>query len=430
MMGSLTLPTHRGGLRGTVTLPTSKSLTNRALIASAVAEGGTIVAPLDCVDTRVLAAALGAAGWPVEWRTEIQIGERIVPEHPARLDLVDSGTGSRLILALLAACPGEFAIDGSARLRERPMAPLVESLSHLGADLSSRGGFLPVEINGQTLQGGAVEVQPGISSQFVSALVMAGPLMVQGLDLEVSGSLPSAPYLDLTVDVMRAFGSGLEVSDDRRHWKVPPKALEPTRYKVEGDWSAAAFVLAAVAVAGGEVEISPLDPASRQGDRAVLRILVDAGLDVDWLGDRVIVRGPVTAPILADLRHTPDLFPALAVVAACAPAGSRLSGLKHLKHKESDRLTVMVENLERLGARLKVDGTEFEVAENLGFRPGSIPGVTAAGDHRIAMAMAVAALISGPFELDDPHCVSKSFPTFWAVWGRLLAGPGDEEPFT
>jgi 3-phosphoshikimate 1-carboxyvinyltransferase len=421
------LPTHRGGLQGTVTLPTSKSLTNRALIASAVADGGTIVAPLDCMDTRVLAAALEAAGWPVDWETEIQVGERTVPEHSVSLDLVDSGTGSRLILALLAASPGKSVVDGSPRLRERPMAPLLESLTRLGADLSSRGGFLPVEIDGETLQGGAVEVQPGVSSQFVSALVMAGPLMAEGLDLEVSGTLPSAPYLDLTMDVMRAFGSELGVSDDRRRWRVPPAALERTRYRVEGDWSAAAFVLAAVAVSGGEVELSPLDPASRQGDRAVLKILADAGLDVDWIDDRVIARGPVTAPIFADLRHTPDLFPALAVAAACAPPGSRFSGLDHLKHKESDRLTVMVENLEMLGARLTVDGTGFEVAKTLGPRSGSMLRVTAAGDHRIAMAMAVAALVAGPLELDDPHCVSKSFPTFWTVWGRLLGVPGDEE---
>ena len=426
-MEGLTLPTRRGGLRGNITLPTSKSLTNRALIASAVADGGTIVAPLDCVDTRVLAAALRTAGWPVEWGSEIRIGERTVPEHLLSLDLAESGTGSRLILALLAASPGKFVIDGSPRLRERPMAPLLQSLIRLGADLSSREGFLPVEIDGGVLLGGVEGMEPGVSSQFVSALIMAGPLMVNGLDLEVSGSFPSAPYLDLTIDVMRAFGSELEVSDDRRRWRVAPKALERTQYRVEGDWSAAAFVLAAVAVAGGEVELGPLDPLSRQGDRAVLKILVDAGLKTDWIDDRVVARGPVTAPIFADLQHTPDLFPALAVAASYAPAGSHLSGLDHLKHKESDRLTVMVENLEQLGARLKVDGNGFEVTESLGPRSGSMTRVTAAGDHRIAMAMALAALISGPIELDEPQCVSKSFPTFWTVWNQLLSGPGNEE---
>jgi len=426
-MDVVRLPANRGGLRASISLPTSKSLTNRALIASAVAGGGSVVSPLDCDDTRVLATALGEAGWPVEWGTEVEIGQRSVPDQRVRLDLLESGTGSRLILALLAASPGLSVVDGSARLRERPMAPLLDALTRLGAGLRSRDGFLPVEIDGGQLEGGTVEVQPEVSSQFVSALAMVGPLMGNGL---VSGALPSAPYLDLTVDVLRAFGAELEVSDDKRRWRVTPTTLQPTRYRVEGDWSAAAFVLAAVAVAGGEVEISPLNPASRQGDRAVLKILCDAGLDVDWIDDRVIARGPLTAPIFADLSDTPDLFPALAAAAACAPPGSRFTGLAHLKHKESDRLMTMVENLGRLGARLKVDGSQFEVAATLGPGSGSMPRVTAAGDHRIAMAMAVAALASGPLELDDSQCVSKSFPTFWSVWDRLLGRMEDEEPPT
>jgi 3-phosphoshikimate 1-carboxyvinyltransferase len=429
-MDVVRLPANQGGLRASVSVPTSKSLTNRALIASAVAGGGTVVSPLDCDDTRALATALGEAGWPVEWGTEIEIGRRSVPDQRVRLDLVESGTGSRLILALLAASPGLSVVDGSARLRERPMAPLLEALTRLGAELRSRDGFLPVEIDGGQLEGGAVEVQPEVSSQFVTALAMVGPLMDDGLDLVVSGALPSAPYLNLTVDVMRAFGAELEVSDDKRRWRVTSKTLLPTRYRVEGDWSAAAFVLAAVAVAGGEVAISSLDPASRQGDRAVLRILADAGLDVDWIDDRLTARGPLIAPIFADLGDTPDLFPALAAAAACAPPGSRLTGLNYLKHKESDRLMAMVENLRRLGARLKVDASQFEVETTLGPRSGSIPRVTAAGDHRIAMAMAVAALASGPLELDDSHCVSKSFPTFWSVWDRLLGRTVDEDPAT
>jgi 3-phosphoshikimate 1-carboxyvinyltransferase len=407
-------------------VPTSKSLTNRALVASAAAGGGTIASPLDCDDTRVLAAALVDAGWPVVWGTEIEVGERTVPEHRVRLDLRDSGTGSRLILALLAASPGRSIVDGSDRLRERPMAPLLESLTRIGAQLRSRNGFLPVEIDGTVLDGGAVEVQPEVSSQFVSALVMAGPLMRKGLDLMVSGPLPSAPYLDLTADVLRAFGCELAVSDDRRRWRVRPVPLERTRYEVEGDWSAAAFLLAAVAVVGGEIELGPLDPASRQGDRAVVRILADAGLDLDWSGKLLIARGPVIAPITADLRDCPDLFPALIATASCAPPGSRFTGLDHLKHKESDRLQVMVENLNLLGAKLEVRGPELEVEATLDSDSGRRPRVTAAGDHRVAMAMAVTALAAGPLELDDPHCVSKSFPAFWTVWESLLGGSTGE----
>jgi 3-phosphoshikimate 1-carboxyvinyltransferase len=420
------LPTGHGVLRGKIEVPTSKSLTNRALVASAVAGGGTIVSPLDCDDTRVLATALIGAGWTVAWGSEIEFGGRMAPKDPVRLDLADSGTGSRLILALLATSPGRFVVDGSPRLRQRPMGPLLHSLARVGAVLRANDGFLPVEIEGAVLEGGRVELEPQVSSQFVSALVMAGPLMRKGLDLQVSGPLPSAPYLDLTTDVLRAFEADFEVSDDRRRWQVRPAALRKTRFRVEGDWSAAAFFLSAVAVGGGEIEIGPLDPASRQGDRAVVRILADAGLDVDWSAHQLTVRGPLTAPITADLGQTPDLFPALAVAAACAPPGSRFTGLDHLKHKESDRLTVMKNNLERLGATISVENFELTVEKTVDGGAGEPRAVTAAGDHRIAMAMAVAALGAGRLELDDPDAVAKSFPTFWTQWRRLL-GSGEHE---
>jgi 3-phosphoshikimate 1-carboxyvinyltransferase len=188
---------------------------------------------------------------------------------------------------------------------------------------------------------------------------------------------------------------------------------------VDGDWSAAAFFLAAVAVAGGAVEMGPLDPASRQGDRVAVRVLIESGLDAQWAGDRLKVRGPVTAPVVADLEQAPDLFPALAAVAACAPPGSRFSGLAHLQHKESDRLGVMVENLRRLGAGCVLDGDRLELNETIETLADSPRSVTAAGDHRVAMAMAVAALGAGPLEVDDGSCVSKSFPGFWPVWAAL-----------
>lgn len=300
------------------------------------------------------------------------------------------------------------------------MAPLLRALETLGAHIRSADDRLPVEVDGTVLEGGRVEIRPEVSSQFVSSLLLAAPLMRRGLEIDVLGDLPSAPYLDLTMDVLGKFGADVQSSQDRRRWGVRPGPLQPVTVDVEGDWSAAAFFLAAAAVAGGTVDIGPLDPASRQGDRVAVRVLADAGLDVQWTeAKRLAIRGPVTAPLFADLEDAPDLFPALVAVAVCAPPGSKFSGLAHLQHKESDRLSVMVSNLRSLGARFTVDGRNLEVSESLHATADAPRRVTAAADHRIAMAMAVAALGAGPLELDDGACVRKSFPDFWSLWTSL-----------
>ena len=246
--------------------------------------------------------------------------------------------------------------------------------------------------------------------------------MRRGLELEVVGPLPSRPYLDLTVDVLSAFGATVTNGSDGR-WRVAPGGLVPSSFRVEGDWSAAAFAAAAVAVAGGTVSVSPLASSSRQGDRAVCGILERAGVSAIMTGERLELTGRVQRPLAADLPNTPDLFPALVVVAAAAPPGSILTGLDHLRHKESDRLAVMVDNLTGLGAAFEVDGSRLRVVRSIpaGGAPFGV-AVTAAADHRIAMAMAVAALAAGPLELDDDDCVSKSFPRFWEMWSELVDG--------
>jgi 3-phosphoshikimate 1-carboxyvinyltransferase len=414
------LPGGYSTLVGKIDVPASKSLTNRALIACAAAGGGRIVRPLDCDDTRVLVAALTGAGWDLDWDNDIVVGSRNVPGELVELNLRDSGTGARLVLGLLAASPGRSIVDGSARLRERPFAPLLKALEALGADLRFTDEGLPAEVFGKELEGGKISIRPEVSSQFVSSLLLAAPLMRRGVDLEVVGELPSAPYLDLTLEVLRAFGAEVTATEDRRAWRVSPERLRPTTYEIEGDWSAAAFSLAAVALAGGTMDVGPLAPASLQGDREIVEILRKAGLDIAWHGNRLVARGPVTAPIAADLEHCPDLFPALVAVAACGPPGSNFTGLDHLAHKESDRLAVMMENLRRLGAGLTLEGPNLVVREGLRRSSGSLRDVTAAGDHRIAMAMAVAALGAGPLHLDDGACVSKSYPGFWNDWDLLM----------
>ncbi len=418
-----------GVLAGRLPVPPSKSLTNRALIAGAVAGGGVIVDPLDCEDTRLLAAALNTAGWAVKWsgRT-ITIGPMTPVESLIKVDLGNSGTGARLLLALLASVPGHFIVDGSPRLRQRPMGPLIQVLSTLGARMeASNNRMLPVSVEGRRLRGGQADIRPGVSSQFVSALLLAAPLFIDGLDLRIVGPLPSEPYLDLTDRVLGDFGADVERSSDNRQWRVAGGGLKRVRWSVEGDWSAAAFPIAAAAVAGGWVELPGLDRDSAQGDRIVCDILADAGMVFEWFGDRLVAKGPVTRPVFADLGASPDTFPALAAVAACRVPGSKLTGLGNLLHKESSRLQVMASNLRNLGARIQVGDETFEVEKTVDRKADFLRSVQAADDHRIAMAMAVTALEAGPLELDSPSSVAKSFPDFWIRWDALLRGEGSSD---
>jgi 3-phosphoshikimate 1-carboxyvinyltransferase len=428
-MSEMTLPGPWSDLAARFDLPSSKSLTNRALIAAAVAGGGVIRNPLDCEDTRLLAEALAEAGWELDWSDHITVGPRRASDTTPTLWLGNSGTGARLLLGLLAASSGRCVVDGTPRLRQRPMAPLLEALKSLGARVHSSSGGLPVEVEGVLLDGGRLRIRPEVSSQFVSSLLLAGPLTQSGLELEVEGEIPSRPYLDLTEDMMRCFGVEIDRSPSSDRWQVPGGTARPSDVTIEGDWSAAAFPAAAAAVAGGTLSVGPLSIASRQGDRALCEIVESVGVKVDVADDRVVFRGPASGPLSADLSDSPDLFPALSVVAATLP-GSRLSGLDHLKHKESDRLSTMVDNLSRLGCEIELGSSTFAVRSPVAAGHEDVVEATAAGDHRIAMAMAVAALIAGEIRLDDSDCVVKSFPGFWQTWRDMLRASGfrDTEP--
>jgi 3-phosphoshikimate 1-carboxyvinyltransferase len=419
----LVLPGPLEAVTGAMEVPPSKSVTNRALILAAAAGGGTIRRALDCEDTRLLARALDGAGWSVVWAEDGTItmaGRRRVDGCP-RLDLGNSGTGARLLLALLAATPGTWALDGTPRLRLRPMGPLVDALRRLGAVLEPDGHeALPLTIRGRRLVGGTLAIRPEVSSQFVTALALAAPTMLQGLELEVDGPLPSSPYLDLTLDALTAFGAEVTVDGDRRRWRIAPGSVAPAEVVVEGDWSAAAFPLCAAATVGGTAAVGPLRIDSRQGDRAILRILGRGGMAYETRGDTVVARGSLTAAVEADLSDCPDVFPALVATLSARAPGSELRGLGALVHKESDRLGVMIANLAALGAVFDRSGDVVRIVEPV--RSATTPReAVAADDHRIAMAMAVAALAAGPVALDDGRCVAKSFPEFWARWAGLVS---------
>jgi 3-phosphoshikimate 1-carboxyvinyltransferase len=262
-----------------------------------------------------------------------------------------------------------------------------------------------------------VELDASASSQFVSALLLLAPRLPGGLEVRLAAVPPSRPYVGLTLEVLRAFGATVETLGDDQWFRVAGP-LQPGTYTVEADWSAAAFPCAAVAVAGGEAIVAGVRLASAQGDAAIARLLADAGCGVRETPDGIAISGPARRPLHADLRDTPDLFPALAVVVALI--GGRLTGLAGLAAKESDRLAVMVECLRSLGLKVRAEGGSFAGA---GGRPGGrAPAgpLDPADDHRVAMALAVAGTVVPGLRVATPGCVGKSWPGFWQDWSTFL----------
>ncbi|OFV82095.1 MAG: 3-phosphoshikimate 1-carboxyvinyltransferase [Acidobacteria bacterium RBG_13_68_16] len=407
-----------GGVGGSIRVPASKSLTQRALVAAALAGRGSAVRhPLDAEDPRLLFEALQAAGFRLVWEADAITAQGRDPVEGATLHLGNNGTGVRFLLAQLAAVPGSWVVNGSERLRQRPIAPLVGALRHLGARIQPVEGLhdaLPLRVHGQPLRGGRVELDASASSQFVSALLLLGATLPEGLSVRLAAPPPSRPYLDLTAEVLEAFGAPLIVADNGTSWSVRGGVLTPAQFSVEGDWSAAAFPMAAAAVAGGEVEVVGVRRESRQGDAAVLGMLAGAGCRIHESSHGVVVGGPATGPLDADLRDTPDLFPALAVLVASV--GGKLTGLAGLATKESDRLSVMTVHLTTLGFAVEAGAAWFAGGGRTRRRWPGDHVLDPAGDHRVAMALAVAGCAVPGVRITDPGCVAKSWPGFWAAW--------------
>ena len=409
----------RGRLSGRLRVPGSKSLTNRALLAAALAPGPSeIVAPLDCDDTRVLAEALGRLGAPVRRGA----GAWLV-EGPARgggegellVDVGPAGTPARFLLALLCALPGRFVLDGSLRMRERPMGALVQALRSRGARIEalSREGFLPLRVEGATLTGGEVSVRSDVSSQFISALLLVAPAVPGGLEVRSEGREVSGAYVELTRQVLRAF--------------APEGRPRPTRYVVPGDDSAACFPIAGALVSRGRVALEGLDPLSLQPDAVFRTWAENAGGTLRWEGEGegavLLVEGGEIRGLEADVDAAPDAALPLAALLAFARGASRLSGVARLREKESDRLAAMLDLLARSGASAAPGGTDagerVEIDGDAG-RPRRADFL-AFDDHRVAMAAAVfALLLPEGCTLDAPEVVSKSYPGFWADWAGLV----------
>lgn len=407
------LPFAREGLFGSVQVPPSKSLAQRYLLAACLAGPPAAVENYpQAEDPKLLLAALQKVGFLLRVEGQRVAVEGFSPVREAQLFLGNNGTGLRLLVALLTSLPGRYQVDGVPRLRERPLGRLLQALRSLGARIEGEG--LPLVIEGGELAGGEVTVDARESSQFVSALLFLGAKLPFGLRIQLLQEVPSFPYVTMTAAVLRHFGAEVLFRPDAVLVKGP---LEPRQVVVEGDWSAAAFPLVGVAVAGGDVLVEGVRQGSVQGDAALADILQRAGCHLRLEAEGVRVLGRATKSLRARLAEVPDLFPALAVLVALR--GGELTGLGHLAYKESNRLQVMAERLRQLGLEVEADGVSFRAKGVQKPKAPPFP-LSPQADHRIAMALAVAALVTPGLRVSDPQCVAKSWPDFFQAWTSLV----------
>ncbi|MFC0506412.1 3-phosphoshikimate 1-carboxyvinyltransferase [Micromonospora costi] len=397
--------------------PGSKSITNRALLCASLAPGrSTLTGTLLADDTRAMLGAVRALGAVVvvdEASSTVTVtgADPRASAGAPTIDARSSGTTSRFILPAAALSPHRSAIDGTTQLRARPFGPVIEALRHLGATVEELGrpGFLPVAVAGP-IRGGHVQLSGHLSSQFLSGLLMAGPLMRDGLDVELTSPLVSVPYLRMTVAVMAAFGV------DADGLSVRPGSYRPTDYAIEPDASAASYFLAAAAITGGRITVEGLGTASLQGDVAFADVLERMGARVERAPNRLTVIGTgALHGIDVDMADISDTAQTLAAVAVFADTPTRIRGIGFIRGKETNRIAAVVTELRRAG----IDATEHD--DGFTVRPGA-PTPTrfvTYDDHRMAMSLSLLGLRTPGIEIAEPGCVAKTYPGFFRDLDRL-----------
>ncbi len=420
------LPTAVRPLDAVVDVPGSKSIANRALVCATLADGESTLTNVPAGDDTVAMldglAALGVAA-ALEGTNASVVGLAGPPSaRDVRLDARLAGTTSRFVTAVAALAPGPVTIDGDPPLRQRPMAPLHAALATLGASVvaGERAGCLPVTVTGPLTDGGRVELPGDVSSQYLTALMLIGPLLAGGLRVELTTPLVSRPYVALTASVMAVFGvDDVVVRDDVV--VVPPGRYRAATFEVEPDASSASYPLAMAAVAGGRVEVRGLRASSVQGDARCADLLGRMGCTVIDGATGIGVERRRDEPlhgIDVDLADASDLVPTMTVVAATAASPTTITGVGFVRSKESDRLTDLAAELTQVGARINVlaDGLRIDpVARLHGAR------LATHHDHRLAMAFGVLATAVGGIEVLEPEVVAKSWPDYWHFRDALLA---------
>ena len=416
------------GARGTVRLPGSKSISNRILLLSALASGQTLVKGLlDSDDTRVMLDALHRLG--VNWkRSESTDDYRVdgvggaFPVKYANLFLGNAGTAFRSLTAACAFAHGDYTLSGVPRMHERPIGDLVDALCQAGAriDYTENEGFPPLHIMPPEPNGAEISVKGNVSSQFLTGLLLAAPLLGQEVAIRVEGELISKPYVEITLNLMRRYG--IEVA--REGWQrfIVPAAMyrSPTEILVEGDASSASYFLATGAIGHGPVRVQGVGRNSIQGDvrfaEALARMGAEVGFGPDWIECRLGCADKLHA-IDMDCNHIPDAAMTLAVLALFANGTTTLSNIASWRVKETDRITAMATELRKLGASVE-EGQDF-IRVTPPAKLVANAEIDTYDDHRMAMCFSLVALGGVPVRINDPKCVAKTFPDYFERFGAI-----------
>jgi 3-phosphoshikimate 1-carboxyvinyltransferase len=413
----------RGPLTDVIRPPGSKSITNRALICAALAQGTSqLHGVLDSDDTRVMIDALRRLGIQLHFAPqlnylEIQGCGGNWPAKVANLFIGNSGTSIRFLTAALAVGTGVYRLDGIERMRERPIGDLLETLQQLGSRAVSEANnhCPPVVLHAQGISGRLARVRGDVSSQFLSGLLMALPYAQHAVKLEVIGTLVSQPYVSMTLGVMRSFGVSIDADSLVQFAFAGQQTYQACRYEIEPDASAASYFWGAAAITGGAITVSGLSREALQGDVAFCECLARMGCEVTYREQSITVAGRAKHGITVDMNAISDTVQTLGAVALFAEGPTTITGVAHIRHKETDRIGDLARELRKLGAVVE------EFADGLKITPGPTRGaeIETYNDHRMAMSLALAGLQIPGVVIKDPRCTAKTYPRFFEDFSQL-----------
>jgi 3-phosphoshikimate 1-carboxyvinyltransferase len=409
---------------GTARIPGSKSLTQRALVISALAHGRShLTNPLLSEDTNYLIDALRSLGTDIQVSNDTIAIEGSGPKigNPGRkLFLGNNGTALRFLATMVALGRGTFIIDGNKRLRERPVEPLINALQTLGIECNSANGsgYPPVVVEGKgAIPGGTATFLDTDSSQYISSLLISSPYAKRAVTIHIKGTAVSMPYIGMTIDTMKSFGVDVIRQDEKTYTVATSQYYRGREFTIEGDMSSASYFFLAAALCRGKVRVLNINPNTIQGDREILAVMEKLGCTIEKGDTWIEVTGGRLRPgeHLFDMGDMPDMVPTLAVLAAIRPGRTIITNVSHLRVKESDRIKALVTELQRVG--IEAEEREDGLVINGGIPRGA--EIETYDDHRIAMSFAALGLATDGIFIKNDGCVGKSFPGFWKELERF-----------